>query len=365
MNLRITYTPSVCIVFREGRRAGLKAYETLREEGIDLTESKRRVRERSRSAVYRTLYHGWSQALTQHMSQNRIGHTFKRKAIVQGIGCAMTSTSVAQAGDMREYKVVPNHVDRETHLLGHHGRSRRFFPKVFRRKKEVAVEDLSEKLVPVIGKAKFAAVIHNLFTHDECDELIDMTEGMGFEDAMIQDADGAEVLEKNVRNCDRRIVDDAGLAGAWFRRVELALEGAPRLKEDLVRAKHVHVAGHHYGDENVRHLRVCGLNERLRFLRYKPGQYFTTHQDLSYRRGPEFGEKSGETSYLTFLLYLNDVTHGGQTRFESGEDDRWLDIEPKVGSVLIFDHDILHKAVPVCSGTKYCCRSDLMYTESK
>lgn len=35
---------------------------------------------------------------------------------------------------------------------------------------------------------------------------------------------------------------------------------------------------------------------------------------------------------------------------------------PKTGSVLIFDHDLLHEGSKVTSGIKYSVRSDIMYT---
>ncbi|KAL7525387.1 hypothetical protein ACHAXR_000987, partial [Thalassiosira sp. AJA248-18] len=231
----------------------------------------------------------------------------------------------------------------------------RFAPKIFSTRK-VRVEDLSEKLVPIIGTAKFATVIHNLFTPEECANLIVMTESEGYEEALVHGAAGSEVLRKDLRNSGRCIMDDDALSSAWFQRVMQALEGTPVLKEKLVHAKYV--GDHSQNKEKCLH--VCGLNERLRFLRYFPGQYFNVHQDNFYTRGPEFGKREGETSYLTFILYLSDHMKGGETRFEDG--GRWLDVVPEVGSVLVFDHDIYHKAMPVVAGKKYCCRSDFMYS---
>ena len=48
--------------------------------------------------------------------------------------------------------------------------------------------------------------------------------------------------------------------------------------------------------------RLVGLNERLRFLRYDPGQYFLQHPDGDFRRGPR--ERPREISFITLLLYL-------------------------------------------------------------
>lgn len=231
----------------------------------------------------------------------------------------------------------------------------RFLPRRFSTRKEIALEDLSEKLVPIIATTKFATVIHNIFTPEECANLIAMTEDQGYVEALIHGSAGSEVLRKDIRDCGRCIVDNEDLSNAWFQRVMQALEGNP-FKEKLAHARYV---GYETGTED-KHLLVCGLNERLRFLRYTPGQHFSRHQDNSFTRGPEFGEREGETSHLTFLLYLDAGGKGGETRFQNGS--RWLDVVPRVGSVLIFDHDIYHMAMPVVSGKKYCCRSDFMYT---
>jgi len=93
------------------------------------------------------------------------------------------------------------------------------------------------------------------------------------------------------------------------------------------------------------------------------------HQDIQYTRGPEFGPKAGEASYITVQLYLNDKFKGGATRFLCGSvknpsKSRHYDVKPKVGSVLIFDHDILHEGSEVKNGTKYSVRTDIMYTST-
>ena len=49
-----------------------------------------------------------------------------------------------------------------------------------------------------------------------------------------------------------------------------------------------------------------GLNERLRFLRYEPGEKFEPHLDGSFVRTD--GDKAGDRSFVTVLLYLNTGT---------------------------------------------------------
>lgn len=110
--------------------------------------------------------------------------------------------------------------------------------------------------------------------------------------------------------------------------------------------------------------RVLGLNERLRFLRYEPGQYFAPHFDGTYMRD------NGERSYITFQAYLNDGFEGGATTFlkmaglraESTEPKHVnCEVVPKVGSVLVFQHDMLHEGSRLLSGKKYAVRTDVMY----
>jgi len=56
----------------------------------------------------------------------------------------------------------------------------------------------------------------------------------------------------------------------------------------------------------------------------------------------------------------DDILRGGATTFHYK--DRRLDVHPKAGRVLIFQHSRLrHSGDFVTSGTKYTMRSDLMY----
>jgi hypothetical protein len=70
-------------------------------------------------------------------------------------------------------------------------------------------------------------------------------------------------------------------------------------------------------------------------------------------------------------LYLNDDVNGpqtlhggGATTFHSPPDiDRRMDINPKAGRVLIFQHKgLLHSGDTVIMGIKYTMRTDLLFT---
>jgi predicted 2-oxoglutarate/Fe(II)-dependent dioxygenase YbiX len=93
-----------------------------------------------------------------------------------------------------------------------------------------------------------------------------------------------------------------------------------------------------------------GLNERLRFYRYEPGQRFRWHRDGSYARDRD------ERSLLTVLLYLNDDFSGGATEFEAGPR-----VTPEAGCALVFAHGLRHQGAPVIRGRKYVLRTDVMY----
>jgi hypothetical protein len=101
---------------------------------------------------------------------------------------------------------------------------------------------------------------------------------------------------------------------------------------------------------------IVGLNERLSCLKYAPGEYFKPHFDGNYLR-PD----GSELSYITVQIYLND-TIGGETRFYDRYcSQNYIDVKPKIGRVLLFEHRLYHAGIPVTSGLKYCIRTDVMY----
>lgn len=166
--------------------------------------------------------------------------------------------------------------------------------------------------------------LHPVLDHSECQALIERAEGIGFDKASIITARGAQVVEE-VRNNDRVILDDEALAHDLWRRVRDYL---PRI-----------LMG--------RELR--GLNERLRFYRYVPGQQFRWHSDGCFERD------NGERSLLTFMIYLNEGYSGGHTRFE------WTQIAGRCGMALVFGHGLIHEGGKLLAGRKYVLRSDVMY----
>ncbi|MBU6951043.1 2OG-Fe(II) oxygenase [Hahella sp. HN01] len=174
------------------------------------------------------------------------------------------------------------------------------------------------------GAGVFA--IQGFLTPPECDAYISDSEAMGYDEAEIQTARGSQMY-KDIRNNDRVIFDDAVMADNIFNRIKAMLP------------------------QEVDGWELIGLNERLRFYRYEPGQYFKWHRDGSYARSEK------EASLLSFLIFLNEDYEGGEIAF------RWDKIKPEKGSVVVFPHATMHQGSTVESGVKYVLRTDVMYRE--
>ena len=130
------------------------------------------------------------------------------------------------------------------------------------------------------------------------------------------------------RDQDRVMRDDSTVAAELFRRLR------PHLPQTMGA------------------LRLVGLNERLRFYRYRQGQQFTPHMDHWY-----WAMETQVTPH-TVLVYFNDDFQGGETRFIEPVDRL---VVPRAGLVAVFQHKLRHEGCPVRSGTKYAMRTDVIY----
>lgn len=168
----------------------------------------------------------------------------------------------------------------------------------------------------------------DILSAEECRALIDLGEALGFESARIDGAlDGPHGFRaKQGRDNSRAAIEDATVATLLWSR--LATKLPPR-----------------------NGLRPAGINERLRFYRYEPGQSFPAHTDGYH------ADDAGRRSELTLLLYLNSDFEGGETVFtETGKG-----YQPATGAALIFPHDLWHEGRPLKSGRKYVLRTDVMF----
>ena len=130
------------------------------------------------------------------------------------------------------------------------------------------------------------------------------------------------------RDQDRVIRDDPAIAAELFRRLQAHLP------------------------ERMGALRLSGLNERLRFYRYRTGQRFEPHMDHWYRPNER------QITLHTVLAYFNDDFEGGETVFQEQLDRV---VAPRAGMVAIFQHKLRHEGRPVLRGSKYAMRSDVIY----
>lgn len=188
-------------------------------------------------------------------------------------------------------------------------------------------------------------VLHRVMTPKECRRLIALAEDIGFSHAGLAIGDDTYRVNLAARNNERVVLDAPQLAaGLWAR------------MRGLVDAQH---EGAH----------VRGLNDRLRVYRYVQGQRFSPHVDV--RTDVPLGQ-----TRASVMIYLSDEFEGGETRFfelkskaaRRGEgrgrkfDNRVrFALRPPVGSVVVFDHLLLHEGAEVRAGTKYAVRSDLVY----
>jgi len=187
-------------------------------------------------------------------------------------------------------------------------------------------------------------LIHGFLSPQECASLIGRAECRGFVSA---NAD----YPPSYRNNDRQVVDEPAFAKMLLVRMQGL---APETIQDSDPS----------GTATT--WRLKSLNERIRWCRYAPGQRFNIHQDGVHHRGPNC------RSRLTFMVYLSgaEAFEGGDTLFyasgpcatgEFGAPPVVARVQPRAGSLIIFDHGIWHAGDTVTRGSKHILRSDLIY----
>ena len=226
--------------------------------------------------------------------------------------------------------------------------------------------DFAAKGIPQYKDA-YAVILDDIFTEEECTELVAIASAANkgvWDRALVNVGGGRQAHLADIRNCGRILYDNTELANRIWNRIKphvpelLTIESPSFQYKTGLRSK---------GSVKVA---KC-LNERLRFLKYGPGEYFERHCDGRFARGSLDG--SGEEfSVYTIHLYLNDGGEdgeelvGGSTSFFSpwghkGQ-EKEIHVKPKVGRVLIFQHaGLLHSGEEVLRGLKLTMRTDIMY----
>ncbi len=169
----------------------------------------------------------------------------------------------------------------------------------------------------------YVLTVSDLLSPRECAALVAGAETDGFDRAPIDGHDGP-ILDLQRRDAFRWIGERVHLADALWKR--LATYVPSELDSDV----------------------AAGLNPRLRIYRYDRGQRFAPHTDRPI-------EVDGLASRLSVIVYLNEDFRGGVTRF------RRLRVPPRMGTAVLFRHELEHEATPVLSGTRYVLRTDVMY----
>lgn len=210
----------------------------------------------------------------------------------------------------------------------------------------------------------FAMVIDDVLAREECAELIALVqpaEGAPWPAATVTTYNGDQIHSPETRHCGRIIYNSRTIGDRLLARI------LPHLPPGVVMLDNVpDITGQMPIIRNET-LGVSRFNEALKFLKYEAGDFFRPHCDAHYT-----DKDAGETSYLTAHFYLNgggngeeDGVEGGATRFGVDFEDPSagkLDVDPKAGSVLIFQQrDLYHEGADVTRGTKYTMRADIMY----
>jgi len=173
----------------------------------------------------------------------------------------------------------------------------------------------------------------NLLSDELCNKLINLAENIGFEKAKVNVYGKQESIPK-IRNNSRIEYTNSELS---IELGSIVFDNFPEICPLFDK-------------------KILGLNDHFRYYHYSPTEYFKPHKD-GHTKIP------GKESLLTVLFYLND-TDGGETILMPdgySKKESWITVNPKKGSILIFEHDIWHEAKPVNSGEKFVLRSDVFF----
>ena len=181
-------------------------------------------------------------------------------------------------------------------------------------------------------------IVDNFLTPDKCQELIDLSESMGYVEADISYPEGGR-MNKQYRDNSRVLLRDEDL------RIFLENLIKPHVPQSL---NYIEQGG------VVRKLPFIKLSGNFRFYKYEPGQKFKKHRDANQL-------EEGGVSLITVLIYLNDAEEGGETAiYDYTLPDRLL-VKVETGRMLMFDHSVAHTGEELKKGTKYVLRTDLIY----
>lgn len=194
----------------------------------------------------------------------------------------------------------------------------------------------------------------NAISGEFCQQLISTTEsnsdGLGYKDIK-------QEYDETYRHCDRVVCMSEYVAKKLWNIIRPQLQ-----KKDVFEVKP-------YGFGAAGVWKPIGINPCFRFTRYSEGHHFKPHKDGLFVLHDNY------RSIYTVMLYLNDSFEGGTTKFYetdplqkvSGDTEALLQVAPKVnlipktGTLVIFNHDALHEGLPITKGKKYVLRTDIIF----
>ncbi|KAI0012623.1 hypothetical protein F4779DRAFT_15891 [Xylariaceae sp. FL0662B] len=233
--------------------------------------------------------------------------------------------------------------------------------------------DFEQSVLPEY-KSAYAVVLDHVLSPSECVRLIELAEASVMEEdkedgspwrpALVSAGGGYEVALLEYRDSDRIIWDQQEIVDRLWAR----LRNVPQIRDRLSSFSESQLLRLRRDQEPGSVWDFHKVNKRMRFLKYGKGQFFRPHCDAPYG---ETSDGQAVLTHYTLHLYLNDSKQevgdgadlvGGATSFLSSDEKRKLDVFPKAGRVLIFQHKRLyHSGDDVKEGTKYTMRTDIMY----
>lgn len=165
-------------------------------------------------------------------------------------------------------------------------------------------------------------IIDNLLTPDDVSKLYTSAVSSGkWAAAEVHVGGGKQVLATDYRNSGRIILDSDELAGWLFEKIEPHLPGhvvsipkaplharlrSPAYTEAKEKSNEGALDTNAKPKEPV--AKCARLNERLRFLRYEKGMFFSPHYDGQY-----WTPDKKEVSYYTLQVYLSGDQNEGES----------------------------------------------------
>ncbi|TFK38588.1 hypothetical protein BDQ12DRAFT_712943 [Crucibulum laeve] len=232
----------------------------------------------------------------------------------------------------------------------------------------------------------YVKILDDFFTPEECTKLISLAESEAkWEQAAVHYGLGPnqKYIDTNYRNSERILRFDKEASERLYQKLLPYVQEIVSIKPG---GEWENIVGMSRGFADVE-WNMVGLNERLSFLRYGPGNYFRQHCDGTLQLPDD------RFSHVTVQIYLGDGRNapsdstescddslgetgmpggspsnatlplvGGPTRIWSRDGKKWLDVDAKLGRVLIFQQrQILHSGEDVKQGLKYALRTDIMF----